>query len=131
MLDIPGDEFHAHLFGGGSDHGISDAQGMALAEFPQVFAGRVGDRQINVNGSEDIEKGSDGFILPFSGAAEDFDSADDGDEERGAVLDFLMDLVQGALFFSQVVDQDIAADQQCLGHQPFIPSNRDCHSPRN
>ena len=131
MLDISGDEFHAHLFGGGGNHGISDTQGMALAEFHQVFARPVGDCQVNVNGSQYIEKGSDGFILPFSGAGENFDSADDGDEERGAVIDFLMDIVQGALLFSQVVDQDIAVDQQCLGHQPFIPSNRDCHSPRN
>ena len=37
MLDIPSDEFHAHLFGGGDDYGISDAQGMALAEFPHVI----------------------------------------------------------------------------------------------
>jgi hypothetical protein len=25
MLDIPGDEFHSHLFGGGCDHCISNA----------------------------------------------------------------------------------------------------------
>jgi len=56
MLDIPGDEFHAHLFGGGGDHGISDVQGMAFAEFHQVFARPVGDRQVNVDGSQDIEK---------------------------------------------------------------------------
>jgi len=72
MLDIPGDEFHAHLFGGGGDHGISDAQGMALAEFPHVFPCLIGDCQVNVNGSQDIEKGLDGFIFPFSGAGEDF-----------------------------------------------------------
>jgi hypothetical protein len=41
------DEFHAHLFGGGGDHGISDAQGMALAEFPQVFTRPVGNCQVN------------------------------------------------------------------------------------
>ena len=72
MLDIPGDEFHAHLFGGGGDHRISDTQSMALEEFPQVFTRPVGDCQVNVNGSQDIEKGSDGFIFPFSGAGEDF-----------------------------------------------------------
>jgi hypothetical protein len=49
-----------------------------LSEFPQVFARPVGDRHVNVNGS-----------------------------------------------------QDIAVDQECQGHQPFIPSNRDCHWPRN
>ncbi|MCX5839192.1 MAG: hypothetical protein NTW71_11855 [Deltaproteobacteria bacterium] len=131
MLDIPGDKFHAHLFGGGGDHRISDAQGVAFAEFHQVFACLIGDFQVSVNGSQNIKKGSDGFIFPLSGAGEDFNSADDGDEKRGAVIDFPLDLVQGALLFSQVVDQDIAVDQQCLGHQPFIPSNRDCHSPRN
>ena len=66
MLDIPSDEIHAHLFGGGGDHCISYAQGMALAEFPQVFSCLVGNRQVNVNGSQDIEKGSDGFIFPLS-----------------------------------------------------------------
>jgi hypothetical protein len=92
MHYISGDEFHAHLFGGGGDHCISYAQGMALVEFPQVFSCPVGNRQVNVNGSPDIEKGSDGLIFPFPGATEDFDSADDRNEERESIplkLNFL------------------------------------------
>ena len=54
MLDIPCNEFHAHLFGGGGDHCIYDAHGMALAEFPQVFARPVSDCQININGCTEV-----------------------------------------------------------------------------
>ena len=100
MLDVSCDEFHAHLFGGSGDHGIANAQGMTLSESPQVFTRPVGDRQININGSQDIEKGSDSFIFPFPSATEDFDSADDRDEERGAIIDFLADIVQSGLLFS-------------------------------
>ena len=63
MLDIPSDEFKAHLFGGGGDYGISDTHGMVLAKFTQVFSGLVSDCQIDVNEGKDIEKGSAGISI--------------------------------------------------------------------
>jgi len=40
---------------------ISNTQCMTLAEVTQVFAGSVSACQVDVNGSQDIEKGSDYF----------------------------------------------------------------------